>query len=166
MRMTDAQAISYCKNHAEGALDGTPSGEEKSRIWHQLREELEQKGLDVVEQTTTRWRDEHTGVTTHRVNMTWILYGTFLDAIEDDDIIQRAIARELLVRVQAEAMSKSSLPLRTLYLSYLREHLNNVIDGAAELEDYQDVRKNMEYDIEQLEKDYGSWIRSALDAQN
>lgn len=165
MKMTNAQAATYCNAQAVSSLTGKPSGEEASREWDRLRAEIETDGLETVERRLTTWleqvqaeRDPHRSANTSVAD-------AFLAAVYDEDEIKRAIAGDLKEKVKLEIEKQSTYPLRALYLSYLRNHLGNVEDEAANLEDYEEARENIEEQLKRFELEYGKWITNALAAQ-
>ena len=148
MRMTDIQATSYCRAKA---IRG-----EASQEWNTLRTEIEKDGLDIVER---RRSIQQTSTLAPRVD------DDFLAAIYDEQEIKRAIAGEVKERVKKEIDEKSSFPLRVLYLQYLRNHLGNVQDEAADLEAFQTARNDIEQQLKQFETEYSAWITDAILAQ-
>jgi hypothetical protein len=173
MRMTQVQAIAYCHHQAMSALHGSPTENQRSILWNQLCTELERGGLDIVERACVLWRDTqmdplHHGIVVvpdPRESITWTLYGTFLDALYDEEEIGRAIAGELLPRAQGEIVEDQWVSLRAYYLSCFRGHLVNVRDGSSALGEYEEVRERIEADLRKLEEEYGTWIDEALKAQ-
>ena len=152
MHMTDTQATNYCFSQAK-SLTGT-SHEEGIRTWSRLASEIRQDGLDAVVSRLEGEQAIDTSITE-----------TFLAAISDEEEVKRAIAGELKEKVKQEIDEKSTLHLRVIYLQYLRNHLGNVQDDAADLEDFSRARKDIETQLEQLEVEYGAWITNAIAEQ-
>ena len=152
MYMTDTQATNYCLTQAT-SLTGT-SHEEAIRTWNRLANEIRQDGLDAVVSRLEGEQAIDTNITE-----------TFLAAIYNDEQVKRAIAGELQEKVKQEIDEKSTFPLRVIYLQYLRNHLGNVQDDAADLEDFSRARKDIEMQLEQLESEYGMWITNAIAEQ-
>ena len=165
MKMTDTQAAAYCRSRASASLTGRPSGEEASREWNRLRDEIEQDGLEEVESRLTTWLEKVQADTDPRRTADTSIADAFLDAIYDEDEIKRAIAGELKEKVKQEIERQSTYPLRALYLQHLRNFLGNVQDEAANLEDYEQAREEIGEQLEQLESEYGKWITDAIAAQ-
>ena len=148
MRMTDTQAANYCSAKATRG--------EASQEWNSLRAEIEKDGLDTLER---RRRSQQASTVASRRD------DEFLAAIYDEQEIKRAIAGEVKERVKKEIDEKSSFPLRVLYLQYLRNHLGNVQDEAADLEAFQTARNDIEQQLKQFETEYSAWITDAILAQ-
>jgi len=165
MRMTDAQATAYCKSQGLASLTGRPSGEETSREWNRLRDEIEQNGLDAVEARLTTWLEQVQADQDPRHSAHMGIADELLNVIYDSQEIKRAIAGELKEKVKEEIDKQSTYPLRALYLQHLRNFLGSVQDDAADLEDYEQTREELEEQLEQLETEYGKWITDAIAAQ-
>lgn len=160
MKMTDTQAAEYCKSKALLSLSrSSPSGEEDSHSWSHLRDEIERDGLDIVEARLVTLVDNNPR------NAYIDIANELLAAIYDEEHIEPFIAADLKVKVIEEIDKQESYPLRALYLKYLRDHLGNVEDGTADLEDFEEAREDMERQLHQYELEYGAWITSAMEAQ-
>ena len=143
MRMTDIQAAAYCRSQAQASLTGKPSGEEASREWHRLRDEIEHDGLEAVEARLTTWLEQVQADQDSRHAANTGIADELLEAIYDGQEIKRAISGELKEKVKEEIDKQSTYPLRVLYLQHLRNFLGNVQDDAADLEDYEQAREEI-----------------------
>lgn len=161
MRMTDTQAAEYCDNKARNSLNGTPSGEQASRNWNRLYREIEQDGLDAVEERENKWREKVQADRDPRHTADTRVTDEFLEAIYDDDKVNQAIAGELLEKVEEEISKQNTIPLRFIYLQKLRDHLEYVVDGTEKLQSYHEVKEEVNEELRKFEEEYGAWVDEA-----
>lgn len=165
MKMTEAQAAAYCGSQAQASLNEGPRGEEASREWNRMRNEIEQDGLEAVERRLIAWLKQVRADQDSRHTANTNVADAFLTAIYDEEEVKRAIAGELKERVKQEIEEKSTFPLRVIYLQHLRNHLGNVQDDATDLEDYEEAKEAIIEQLERIETEYGQWITDAIAAQ-
>jgi hypothetical protein len=167
MKMTDKQAIELCTRRAELSLSmaGGLGGEQKSRDWTRIRAAIEEEGLDAAYEAQEAWVASVGRNTDPRRTADTSVAMEFMEAVYDNDLIDETIAYDIREKVEAEIDKTADKPLRHLYLTFLRDHLTNVIDGAADLMDFEDAIDAIETQLTPLELEYSKWITEARAAQ-